>query len=132
VPSPRSIRRALAAAVATLLLVTCSDGPPDTVSDAGPPATGPGRDSCELTGEETPPEPVILFGDLHAHTSTSLDGTLVTLPLFARRPYGPRDACRFARYCAQLDFWSVNDHAEEMLAHHWADNTEAVLGRDRP
>jgi hypothetical protein len=95
----------------------------DSGVDAGPP---PGHETCELTGEADEPEPTILFGDLHAHTSTSLDAQLVTLPVFGRRPYGPEEACRFARYCAGLDFWSINDHAEEMLPRHWKENIDAV------
>ncbi|MFW5875641.1 MAG: DUF3604 domain-containing protein [Myxococcota bacterium] len=85
-----------------------------------------GRTTCELAGDPSEPEPVILFGDLHAHTSTSLDVTLLSLPLLDTRPYGPDDACHFARYCAQLDFWSINDHAEEMLPEHWQQNLDAV------
>jgi hypothetical protein len=106
---------------------TNEDNPNSDVEDTATPDGTAGRDHCQLTGEATNSgASTILFGDLHAHTSNSLDGQLVTLPIFGRRPYGPRDACEFARYCADLDFWSVNDHAEEMLPRHWEDNISAI------
>jgi hypothetical protein len=88
-----------------------------------------GRDHCDLTG--TPPadpQPQILFGDLHAHSTNSLDALVQTLPL-ALDGTADRDPfmrCDFARYCAQLDFWSLNDHPEEQLTAHWHENVEAV------
>jgi hypothetical protein len=86
-----------------------------------------GRTSCEIAGDRpADPQATILFGDLHAHTSNSLDGVLITLPVLDGRPYGPMDACRFARYCAQLDFWSINDHVEEQVAAQWQENLEAI------
>jgi len=94
-------------------------------SDQREPPAGLGQSTCELFGESRE-EPVILFGDLHAHTSTSLDASLLSLPLLKARPYGPDDACAFARFCSQLDFWSINDHAEEMLAEHWQENLASV------
>ena len=76
-----------------------------------------------------PPEPqsMILFGDLHAHSSNSLDALVNDLPLVGGK--GDRDPdlrCRFARYCAGLDFWALVDHAEEQTAGQWAENLEAI------
>jgi hypothetical protein len=88
----------------------------------------PGRDTCELGG--TPPatpQPQILFGDLHAHSVSSLDALVQSLPLTGgTADRGPAERCLFARYCAQLDFWNLADHPEEQLASHWRESLEEV------
>ncbi|MBI2889225.1 MAG: DUF3604 domain-containing protein [Nitrospirae bacterium] len=69
----------------------------------------------------------ILFGDLHAHTTYSYDAYLFSLS--ALQGYGvspPSAACDFARYCSQLDFWSINDHAEDLRTEYWTDTREAI------
>lgn len=69
----------------------------------------------------------ILFGDLHVHTNYSADAFLQSyqIPnLDSRRT--PADACDFARFCSQLDFWSINDHAESLTPDHWRATVEAV------
>ncbi|MFP6665384.1 MAG: DUF3604 domain-containing protein [Deltaproteobacteria bacterium] len=75
------------------------------------------------TGGETQ----ILFGDLHVHTTFSGDALAYSMPLFQNpgaRP--PADACDFARYCSQLDFWSINDHAEQLGPEEWRATREAI------
>ncbi len=69
----------------------------------------------------------ILFGDLHVHTSHSWDGFLFTLPLVGGEgAHPPADACDFARYCANLDFYALTDHAETLLPTAWADVKQSV------
>src|SRR4051812_13583700 len=64
----------------------------------------------------------ILFGDLHVHTTYSVDAFAWAMPLFhgeGVRP--PADACDFARYCSDLDFWATTEHAESLTPRHWRD-----------
>jgi len=69
----------------------------------------------------------ILFGDLHVHTSFSLDAYLGTLPLMqGEGVHPPADACDFARYCSSLDFWSINDHAESINPQRWMETKETI------
>lgn len=69
----------------------------------------------------------ILFGDFHVHTTFSFDAFLLNLPMAGgagARP--PADACDFARFCSALDFWSINDHAENLTPHLWRETVESV------
>jgi len=72
-------------------------------------------------------ETQILFGDLHVHTSYSVDAALTDTPASKGTPYTtPGDACDFARYCSALDFWSINDHAEGLTPWQWKATREAI------
>ncbi|MCH2173603.1 DUF3604 domain-containing protein [Myxococcota bacterium] len=71
--------------------------------------------------------PQILFGDLHVHTSYSADAHIQSLVLLDREGRrSPRDACDFARFCSQVDFWSMNDHAESLTPELWSETVDAV------
>lgn len=69
----------------------------------------------------------ILFGDLHVHTTFSFDAYLFALPAFGGEgTHPPADACDFARYCANLDFFALTDHAESLRPEHWEISKQSV------
>ena len=69
----------------------------------------------------------VLFGDLHVHTTYSTDAFMWALPLFGGEGIHPlADACDFARYCSQLDFWAATDHAEAMTPIRWQETRESI------
>jgi hypothetical protein len=72
-------------------------------------------------------EALILFGDLHVHTTLSADAFLSSLPLFSGSGVHPHaDACDYARYCSAMDFWASTDHAESMTPARWTMVKDAV------
>ncbi|MFP6629229.1 MAG: DUF3604 domain-containing protein [Myxococcota bacterium] len=71
----------------------------------------------------------ILFGDMHVHTTYSVDAYRISLPLFQAQgegPYPVGGACDFARFCAGLDFWGLTDHANSFTPRNWKDAKESV------
>ena len=129
------------AAVAALALVTLGYGlgrgwlgrheGPGQIEGAGLPPAEVGaravaqRSASEAAGESG--ERSILFGDLHVHTTLSLDAFLMSLPLIGGEGSHPQaDACDFARYCSALDFWSINDHAEYLTQRRWRETVESI------
>ncbi|MFP4002661.1 MAG: DUF3604 domain-containing protein [Alphaproteobacteria bacterium] len=93
--------------------------PPEAVAERK--ANYRGTDGFEESGRQ------ILFGDLHVHTTFSLDAFTLSLPLLqGEGAHPPADACDFARYCSALDFWSINDHAEGMTPAQWSSTKDIV------
>ena len=102
------------------------------------------QDRGTISGETLPPELVarkaelqprpdprvesrILFGDLHVHTTYSPDAFIMSVPLTGGSGlHPPADACDFARYCSNLDFWSINDHAEGITPRRWAETRQSI------
>lgn len=62
----------------------------------------------------------ILFGDLHVHSTYSVDAFVMNLPVMSGEGARPlSEACDFARYCSGLDFWSTTEHAESLSHDTW-------------
>ena len=129
----RAVRRSVASLLGLVLLAGCrgSDRPPGEIVGARLPDAVLAQERAaqqaarrEIDRRAGGLHPVdgkrILFGDLHVHTTYSIDAFLMSLPLFAGEGvHPPADACDFARYCAELDFFSLNDHAEALTPAHW-------------
>ena len=70
---------------------------------------------------------VILFGDLHVHTTFSSDAFLLSLPMLSGEgSMPPSDACDFARFCSSIDFYANTDHAEDLTHTDWKEIKNAV------
>ncbi len=131
---------ALGAAFGTALLASCGgeDLPPGRIVGERRPEAAVQREQtlqdaaraaipAAETAEARPSERQILFGDLHVHTTYSVDAFLFALPVFAGEgAHPPADACDFARYCSQLDFFALTDHAESILQDHWQAEKDSV------
>ena len=67
------------------------------------------------------------FGDLHVHTTLSVDAFMWSLPLMGGEGvHPPADACDFARFCSQLDFYALTDHAEALNPRTWKMSRDSV------
>ncbi len=96
----------------------------------GEPLVARRPDSAPHRSAEAPSQ--ILFGDLHVHTNYSADSFLQSYQIPNLDPRRtPADACDFARFCSQLDFWSINDHAESLTPTHWQSTIEAIRSCER-
>ncbi|AQA17575.1 hypothetical protein BST95_04335 [Halioglobus japonicus] len=127
--------RLTAAALAAAVLAACSPEPRGRGDIAGErlqEAVVSEREARYVAAVPDPAEPLagqsqILFGDLHVHTTFSPDAFIMSLPLTGGSGlHPPADACDFARYCAALDFWSINDHAEGITPRRWAETRQSI------
>jgi hypothetical protein len=131
------VRSAIAILLMACGAAACGGDPPDTrIEGARRPAEvvaswqaaqDAARRAVEAGAEHTSTRR-ILFGDLHVHTTYSIDAFVYSLSFYGdgggTRP--PADACDFARYCSQLDFFSINDHAEALLPERWQRTLESL------
>jgi hypothetical protein len=86
-----------------------------------------GRQAGVTGSFESPAQQRILFGDLHVHTTFSADAFEASLPMLSGEgAHPPADACDFARYCADLDFWASTEHAEFLTPQRWREVQETV------
>ncbi len=109
-----------AAALGALLALACG-GADQPVGEIEGPGRAPPADGA------APDAPRILFGDLHVHSSYSIDALVFSLPVFGGEgAHPPADACDFARYCAAVDFFSINDHAEGLTPERWKRTIESI------
>ena len=102
----------------------------EPIAEALPPADVADRDSRQAAAAKALDvwEPKqILFGDLHVHSSFSVDAFQLALPMTGGEGTHPvADACDFARYCSNLDFWSINDHAASLTPRRWQETVETM------
>ena len=83
------------------------------------------RDTAEDLGANSQKQ--ILFGDLHVHTTFSFDAFQMSLPMAGGDgAYPVADACDYARHCAGLDFWSINDHGITLTPRRWSETVDSV------
>src|SRR5512143_2199254 len=127
-PSPS--RRLLALSVC-LVLAACR-GEVEHAGTVNPtPVPGPvlaaRRAADARVAPPAAPATQILFGDLHVHTTFSMDAFMRTLPFMqGEGAHPPADACDFARYCSALDFWAITDHSEGITPRQWAETKESI------
>ena len=76
---------------------------------------------------ESHSEKEIYFGDLHVHSSYSMDAAFLNLPILGGEGSHPvSDACNFARFCSNLDFFSISDHAELLSSRDWKETISSI------
>lgn len=88
-------------------------------------AAAQGDAATQLAGAA--PAKQVLFGDLHVHTTYSMDAFAWSMPVFhGDGVHPPAEACDYARFCSGLDFWATTEHAESLTQRHWRELKETV------
>jgi len=88
-------------------------------------ACGGGSAEPPTTAKSAPR--TIFYGDLHVHSTNSVDVFALKLPLFGHDGrVSPMDHCHYARFCSQLDFWAITDHQEGAPPSAWQESVDAV------
>ncbi len=113
--------------LAALLCLLCAAGCGERDRGAGV-IEGPRRNGEEdAAARSDDASKRILFGDLHVHTTWSIDAFFYSLPFQGGEgAHPPADACDFARYCSALDFFSINDHAEGLIPERWERTKQSI------
>ncbi len=128
----RCARLGSALLLALVLVAGCGrHEPPGEVTETAVPAAEvaerSARQDAALEKLVTGASKQILFGDLHVHSTFSADAFIASLPLVqGEGAHPPADACDYARFCSQLDFWSINDHAEALTPRHWRETKQLI------
>jgi len=92
-----------------------------------PVASRAGKPVQAAKGGPESPDSVILFGDLHVHTTLSVDAFMWNLPAVGGMGVRPlAEACNFARHCSGIDFFSSTDHAESLTLEDWNEVKEDI------
>ncbi len=101
---------------------------PGTITQASQPQQSVAARAARQTGlGPNSQDGQILFGDFHVHTTISADAFMMSLPMLGGEGSHPQaDACDFARFCSALDFWSINDHAEDISPKRWQDTIQSI------
>lgn len=130
---------ALAVAAFAVFLVVEREGRPETPGEVGRQPV-PQEWTARLAQEQREagaklasaaqagtPAKQVLFGDLHVHTTYSMDAFAWSMPVFhGEGVHPPAEACDYARFCSSLDFWASTEHAESLTPRHWSDLKETV------
>jgi hypothetical protein len=116
------VTRGLRLALCALPLLACVEREPPA-----PAVSGPRREPTADPAARGPSGRTILFGDLHVHTTWSMDAFIYSLPLLGGEGvHPPADACDYARWCSALDFMAITDHAEGLPPEKWRDIVDAT------
>lgn len=75
----------------------------------------------------TPLYSKIFFGDFHVHTTNSADAFISNLPILnGDGIHSVEQACDFAQYCSEIDFFALTDHAESNTAKNWKNSLDSL------